>query len=151
MRRTTPLIDRVRARLEPAPCPVPGLEGDCQVWTGCTRNGYGVISRGRKGEGRIDTHRAAWENEHGPVPDGLTLDHLCRVRLCANPAHLEPVTRGENVLRGEHPNVVAFRAGTCTKGHKVVGANVAIRDGRKRCRRCIRDAERTRPDRQRAA
>lgn len=151
MRRVTPLIDRIRARLEPVPCLVLGLAGDCQVWTGATRNGYGRVARGRKGDGLADVHRAVWEHERGPIADGLTLDHLCRVRLCANPAHLEPVTRRENVLRGEHPNVVAFRDGTCTKGHPVTGENVAIRDGRRRCRRCLRDAERSRPDRQRAA
>lgn len=45
-------------------------------------------------------HRAFYEHHVGPIPPGLTIDHLCCVRRCVNPAHLEPVTRGENARRG---------------------------------------------------
>src|SRR3546814_19356891 len=46
-------------------------------------------------------HRISYELCVGPIPEGMELDHLCRVRRCVNPAHMEPVTHRENVLRGE--------------------------------------------------
>src|SRR5205807_1016167 len=66
----------------------------CWTWGGAKRNGYGAIFV----DGRtISTHRFSYEIHHGPIPLGLTLDHLCRNRACINPDHLEPVTRGVNV------------------------------------------------------
>lgn len=72
----------------------------CWVWRGATvgRKGYGCI---RSRQGARMAHRFFYENLVGPIPDGLVLDHLCRNRLCVNPAHLEPVTDRENILRGE--------------------------------------------------
>jgi hypothetical protein len=75
-----------------------GHETPCWIWTlGTNSAGYGM-SRGAGGS-RL-AHRVLWEVEHGPVPEGLELDHLCRVRLCVNPAHLEAVTRAINCRRG---------------------------------------------------
>lgn len=69
----------------------------CWIWQGCcNRGGYGQVNAGDKT--RL-THRVTYEHYVGPVPDGLELDHLCRVRRCCNPDHLEPVTRSENMLR----------------------------------------------------
>lgn len=68
--------------------------GGCWLWTG-SQDGKGY---GKTGRGRI--HRIVYEELVGPIPDGLQLDHLCRVRNCVNPAHLEPVTGRENVRRG---------------------------------------------------
>lgn len=71
----------------------------CWVWAGCiSATGYaraGVLAS----NGSQMAHRIFWERENGPVPDGLDLDHLCRVRCCVNPAHLEPVTRSVNLRR----------------------------------------------------
>lgn len=78
-------------RVSPAP-------GGCLLWTGKINNrGYGVFWwRGRD----VYAHRAAWEMERGPVPEGMQLDHRCRVRNCVNVEHLEPVTPSENLRRG---------------------------------------------------
>lgn len=65
----------------------------CWPWTGPTVRGYGRL------HGRRATHRVAYELLVGPIAEGLTLDHLCRNKLCANPAHLEPVTLAENIRR----------------------------------------------------
>lgn len=71
----------------------------CWLWTRDTSNTYGY---GRfKMPGRYAVaHRVAYESVRGPIGSGLDLDHLCRVRHCINPAHLEPVTKAENVRRG---------------------------------------------------
>lgn len=70
----------------------------CWVWQrGMVANGYGAIKRdGYQGV----AHRWYYERDRGPIPNGLQLDHLCRNRLCVNPAHLEPVTQTENIRRG---------------------------------------------------
>lgn len=74
----------------------------CWLWSGSTNgHGYGRLARSGKLHG---AHRFAYEHFIGPIPNGLDLDHLCRVRLCVNPSHLEPVTRGENLLRGDTVN-----------------------------------------------
>ena len=73
------------------------------IWTGC-RTMAGPLGYGRfswDAERRILAHRAAYEMFVGPVPENLELDHLCRVRDCVNPAHLEPVTHQENVRRAQ--------------------------------------------------
>lgn len=115
----------------------------CWIWKGTPNcNGYGRISIGSRGSAvRWLAHRWVYTMLIGPIPDDMTLDHVkargCTSRMCVNPAHLEPVTRGENVLRGEHPNVVAHRSGRCTKGHPVVaGQSGRRRDGRLVCLVC---------------
>lgn len=84
-------------------CWVEGLDPLCWVWTGDVQNrGYGCLGC------RADTtHTASYRILVGSIPKGLTLDHLCRNKLCCNPAHLEPVTIQENVRRA----VAARRAG----------------------------------------
>jgi len=86
-----------------------GGPDSCWLWTGAKTmrrpewpedHRYGVISEGPKGASRTyRVHRVAWESVNGPIPEGLTIDHLCRVKLCCNPAHLEPVTFAENTRR----------------------------------------------------
>jgi hypothetical protein len=71
---------------------------DCWLWTGCVGDGgYGQVTIAQR---RHKAHRAVYELLVGPIPEGLDLDHLCRVRRCVNPDHLEPVTRSENLRRG---------------------------------------------------
>jgi hypothetical protein len=88
----------------PVPEHRPAL-GPCWVWTAAVRPGryggpYGEIKVGDRAR---QAHVVAWQMEHGPVPDGLQLDHLCRLTLCVRVSHLEPVTSGENTRRGAMP------------------------------------------------
>lgn len=117
-----------------------GPEG-CWTWTDKLHGGYGRFHLGnRYGKSvRIMAHRFAYEITRGPVPIGLDLDHLCRNRACSNPSHLEPVTRRENILRGEAPPVLNGRKTHCKRGHELVGHNVIHRsDGYRECRTCAR-------------
>ncbi len=91
----------------------------CWVWMGALVGGYGVMGKGRAGEGLVRVHRFSYEYFIGPIPSGLEPDHLCRLRCCANPLHLEPVTRQVNFLRGQHPTAINFRANLCRYGHSM--------------------------------
>jgi hypothetical protein len=75
--------------------------GDCWLWTaGLDKDGYG---RFRVSPTRLaKAHRFAYEVSVGPIPDGLEIDHLCFVRSCVRPQHLEAVTHDENLARGDH-------------------------------------------------
>lgn len=85
-------------------------------------------------------HRLAYEFIRGPIPDGLQLDHLCRVRRCVNPAHLEPVSQRENLIRGEGWAGKNARKTTCNKGHalSVIPNNLGKR-GCLTCRKAVSD------------
>lgn len=142
-KRYPPALDRICARL------VQG-DGGCWLWTagltsrieGC---GYGALHQ--DGRYRV-AHRVLYEELIGKVPPGLELDHLCRVRRCCNPNHLEPVTRQENGRRGIAGKVAAAKnkAKThCLKGHPYSGDNLVIREkGWRGCRICRAGYEATR-------
>lgn len=88
-------------------------------------------------------HRAFYEHFRGPIPEGLTIDHLCRVRRCVNPDHLEPVTRGENSLRGEGPAAQNARKTHCPRGHEYTPENTRVTpQGTRACRACARERRR---------
>ena len=73
-------------------------EDGCWLWTSTLdSNGYGVFSMANV---KQRAHRMSYELVHGPIAEGMQLDHLCRVRHCLNPEHLEAVTQAENVRRG---------------------------------------------------
>lgn len=114
--------------------------GGCWIWTRAQNYGYG-----RWGKRDADQYRRAhvviWETFNGPVPDGLELDHLCRVRCCVNPAHLEAVTHRENVARGESPSASLMKQTHCKHGHLLSGDNLYLAPGRngnysRICREC---------------
>lgn len=110
---------------------------DCWLWTGTVDTpGYGRVQINRR---KIGAHRVAYEALVGPIPEGLDLDHLCRNRLCVNPAHLEPVTRRENLLRGN--TVPAQRAARthCPAGHEYTPENTYYSARNQRnCKECNR-------------
>lgn len=107
--------------------------GACWLWTGATvQNGYGKVKRRAISPSPLYAHRYAYEQLVGPVPHALQLDHLCRVRLCVRPDHLEPVTAKVNLNRGRHH----LRERTsCRKGHEYTPENT-IRWGKEQARRC---------------
>ena len=92
------------------------LTDTCWVWLGAVNTwGYGHLSS-RHTRNTL-ARRVVYEALVGPIPEGLQLDHLCRNKLCVNPAHLEPVTRKENILRGTAPSAKHARKTLCPKGH----------------------------------
>lgn len=108
----------------------------CWRWVGTIRNGYGIaVIDGRN----YRAHRIAFTLMRGPIPDGLTLDHLCRVRSCCNPDHLEAVTLSTNVLRGMSPTAQHARKTHCPKGHEYTAGNTRHRRGRRECLVCTRE------------
>ena len=90
--------------------------GDCWLWTGRLEAlGY---ARCRVDGERVYAHRYAYELEVGPIPDGMEIDHLCRVRHCVNPTHLEAVTHRENLRRSPiQVTSVNARKTHCPYGH----------------------------------
>jgi len=122
--------DRFFDRISPEP------NSGCWLWTGATNlNGYGCFSPSQKRNSSVYAHRFSYEMHVGPIAEGMVIDHLCRVRCCVNPAHMEIVTRGENVRRGIAPAHVARRAGTCERGHPLAKDNVIGRQ-KPRCKTC---------------
>jgi hypothetical protein len=113
----------------------------CWQWAGSKdRHGYGRIWVSGHETG---AHRFAYEALIVAVPDGLDLDHLCRNRSCVNPWHMEPVTRRENVMRGNSIQSRNARKTHCPRGHPYDEENTKItgRPGRnlgRECRICIR-------------
>lgn len=99
------------------------------------RDGYGLIKVGGQRRG---AHRISFEEHVGPIPKGLQIDHLCRVRNCVNPEHLEPVTPGENTRRSPWNSPLQ-----CRRGHARTELNTYITPGGTRaCRDCHRRASR---------
>ena len=110
-------------------------ESGCWQFTGFLNwAGYGIFTLNGV---KHPAHRAAYIILVGPVPKGLDLDHLCRNRACINPAHLEPVTRSENLRRGEAGGWQRNKT-HCVNGHAFTQENTYIRpDGTGReCRTC---------------
>jgi hypothetical protein len=71
----------------------------CWIFTGAKRNGYGVVGLGSRTEGIEYTHRIAYAWLWNQIPAGQHIDHLCRVRACCNPYHLEAVSQKTNNQR----------------------------------------------------
>lgn len=115
----------------------PEPNSGCWLWLGACSRGYGYFSS--KGK-NILAHRFSYEEFVGQIPEGLQLDHLCRVRCCVNPAHLEAVTSKENFHRGISSSVTRSRHKKithCPRGHAYEGGNLYVsKVGGRVCRKC---------------
>jgi hypothetical protein len=107
----------------------------CWIWKGSLWDGYGYFS---VGSGRhVLAHKWFWEQLNGLVPKGFELDHLCRVRGCVNPAHLEAVTHRMNMLRSPIQITSICSAKThCKRGHEFTESNTMMYDGKRLCKTC---------------
>lgn len=120
--------------------PVP--ESGCWMWIG-SDSGYGGYGSFYYKERLTRAHRAAYDMFVGPIPDGLTIDHLCRVPCCVNPKHLEAVTQRENNMRS--PTVVSAlnaRKTHCPKGHEYSEQNLRRAKYGRMCRICHNEVKR---------
>lgn len=111
----------------------------CWLWQGKPdKGGYGVlnVTDGK----RMLAHRFSYELHAGPIPEGLHIDHLCKVTMCVNPAHLEAVTPYENWRRSDSPATIASRKTHCKRGHPLSGDNLRLvrssRDPERMWRQC---------------
>lgn len=113
---------------------VPEPNSGCWLWLGgLTDDGYGSCRS-------TTAHRISYQAFVGPIPDGLEIDHKCRVRCCVNPAHIEPVTHQINVDRRlPYTRANSFKT-HCKHGHPLSGGNLVIEiwKGRpaRKCRAC---------------
>lgn len=133
------------------------ITGFCWLWKGVlTDQGYARTTfKGRS----TGAHRKAYELLIGPIPEGLTLDHLCRITHCCNPDHLEPVTQEENTARAKAfrnlghthtrykaPKPPKLRLTQCRNGHELTEANTLVSKRAKgsvrvRCKTCQHDSQ----------
>lgn len=129
-------LERFRSKL------IPANDGSgCILWGGGKMwKGYGIFSL--KGH-PVRAHRFSYAlSSH--LTDEQSLDHLCRNRACVNPAHLEPVTARQNVLRSPiAPARINADKTHCPKGHPYAGQNLFVRaNGIRECRECGRQETR---------
>ena len=127
-----PIIDRVMRKVTKTE--------SCWHWNGYKdKDGYGLFSTFVLGKGQAEhAHRIVYKHLKGDIPTGLVLDHLCRVRHCVNPDHLEAVTALENTRRG-----IRATKTHCVNGHEFNKENTRIYSGTsRRCLLCSRDRNR---------
>lgn len=127
--------------------------GECWIWTRAqSYDGYGRLHVRINGKHKwLLAHRLAYELVVGPVPAGLVIDHLCRVRACVNPAHMRAVTSRENWFEPKSQVCAAVnsRKTHCKRGHALSGGNLIERIVSRGtllrvCRECSRDRSRER-------
>lgn len=123
--------DRILARVVAA-------GNDCWEWAGAHNpDGYGTAYPASKPRG---AHRVVYELLVGPIPEGLTIDHLCRNRGCVNPDHMETVPKSVNILRGVGPGALNAAKTHCPQGHPYDTENTYVKpDGQRVCRTCKRE------------
>lgn len=129
-------LKRFEAKIEHDP-------SSCWLWVGCVlQTGYGQFRLGKM----RPAHRVSYEHYRGEIPKGLTLDHLCRIRNCVNPWHLEPVTARENTMRSPvAPAALNARKTKCMRGHRLSpgdGGQYYERRGWRKCPVCWREYNR---------
>lgn len=138
-----PLLDRLWARVNkdgPIPEYAPHL-GNCWFWLGAKTEGYGCIT---VTSGHLAlVHRLTYVEARGPIPNDLVLDHLCRIRHCCRPSHLEAVTYGENNRRGFGSSGLNAKKTHCKWGHAFSLENTKRTEaGTRRCLTCRQEYSR---------
>lgn len=130
-------IDTLLALTEPI------TESGCWIFNGhLDTEGYARVKMMYKD---VRVHRVFYEHFIGPIPIGLVPDHLCRIRCCVNPWHLEIVTDRINCLRGNNPMGKNARKTHCLRGHPLAGENMYIdKAGARVCRACRREGDKRR-------
>lgn len=108
-------------------------ESGCWICSLVGVRGYSAVKTGGRYTGA--SHRIAYEFCRGKIPDGMQLDHLCRVKNCVNPWHLEIVTGRENVLRGNTITAACAAKTHCPRGHAYDRVNA---HGRRTCSVCLK-------------
>lgn len=108
----------------------------CWRWMGgFHHSGYGLFTPYQSKT--VWAHRFSYELAKGPIPDGLVIDHLCRVPSCVNPDHLEAVTPRENALRGNTIPAANAAKTHCKNGHEYTPENTYLTSKNQRqCRIC---------------
>ena len=123
----------------------------CWLWTGGMGgrgSGYGRFYLGENKN--IMAHRYSYELSKGSIPEGLVIDHICRVRNCVNPDHLRAITNEENILCGEGATAKNKRKTKCHRGHDYYPDNIYIQEVKtitgikvkRSCKTCIKLANR---------
>lgn len=123
---------------------MPITESGCWIWMGSTSpKGYGKFNIPDR---TTMVHRLSYEHFKGSIPQGVSIDHVCRVRCCVNPDHLHLCSNQENVLSGYGVTAVNARKTHCPKGHAYTKENTRYYEGRncRECHRIKRRAERSR-------
>lgn len=126
-----------------------GEASQCWPWRAYLyANGYAMFTPIHGGP-KVMAHRYAYEALVQPIPDEMTIDHLCRNRACCNPAHMEVVTRGENSTRGGGLQVANQRRTeaaelACKNGHPRTPEHATreASSGSWRCRTCRNEKRR---------
>lgn len=136
-------VEKFWANVSPEP------NSGCWIWAGTTqRNGYGHHRYGGRGGPSELAHRFSYRIHKGEIPNGFDLDHLCRVRCCVNPDHLEPVTRKENINRsglvGKWKRELGAKRPWLIKTHCRYGHKKEEKYGAMFCVECARISDRKR-------
>lgn len=123
--------------------------GDCWTWAGgLNKDGYGRI---QVGQSSAFAHRVSYELRVEAIPEDLVIDHLCRVRRCVNPSHMELVQRAENTMRGYGTGAKNARKTHCIRGHELTQDNIyvylaASGNPSRTCKACTRIRNKKRVD-----
>jgi hypothetical protein len=114
--------------------------GVCMEWTGAITNGYGRFQFERK---CWLAHRWVWTQLFGPIPDDMTVDHICRNTRCVDPSHLRLLPMYDNIMAGYATSAVNRRKTHCNEGHEFTPENTHIKpSGHRVCLTCKRAYER---------